>query len=189
MPRSAVFLDRDGVLIPDIGYPHAIADAVLFPDVLPALRQIQRCGYILLVVSNQSGIGRGLFTLADVENFNSAITRQLEQGGIALPLENFYVCPHAPNDDCDCRKPKPGLLLRAAHDHSIDLTQSYLVGDKETDIQAGRAASVRTVLLDRGHKALRTEAERVAFTLVEAADFITRAHSMQIETETPTRQE
>src|SRR5262249_47576785 len=142
--KPAVFLDRDGVLNLDVGYPHLLRDAVLYPDVIPALLKIQRAGYVLLVVSNQSGIGRGLFDVNTVCRFNDAVAKQLRKGGVRINRRNFYICPHGPRDGCDCRKPRPGLLLAAARKRRIDLRASFTIGDSESDIEAGRRAGTRT---------------------------------------------
>jgi len=170
--RAAVFLDRDGVLNGDVGYPHRLEDAILFDDVVPALRRIQNAGYVLLVVSNQSGVARGLFTLNQVSRFNRAIAEQLHKANIRITGKNFYVCPHGPRDECSCRKPKPGLLLKAARQHKIDLERSFTIGDEETDIEAGRRAGTQTVLLDRAGKNRKTKADLVASSLSEAADLV-----------------
>lgn len=173
--RAAVFLDRDGVLNNDVGYPHRLGDAVLFDDVIPALRRIQNAGYVLLVVSNQSGVARGFFTLNQVSRFNRAIAEQLHKANIRVTSKNFYVCPHGPRDECSCRKPKPGLLLKAARQHRIDLGKSFTVGDEETDIEAGRRAGTQTVLLDRSGKSRKTKADLVASSLSEVADLVRSA--------------
>ncbi len=175
MSNSAVFLDRDGVLVLDVGYPHKVSDVKLFPDVAPALRSIQEAGHLLLVVSNQSGVGRGLFSLDDVLKFHQALGEKLAQEGVQLNLEQFYVCPHSPADNCSCRKPKPSLLQKAAKAHAVDLTQSYLVGDKETDVQAGRSAGVQTIRMNRDREDVQTAANWVVSDLMEAADFILHA--------------
>src|SRR2546429_9934469 len=106
-PRLAIFLDRDGVLNKDVGYPHHLSDAVLYEDVIPALLKMQQAGYVLLIVSNQSGVARGLFDLDAVLRFNDAIAKQLRKADIHISRKDFYVCPHGPSDDCNCRKPRP----------------------------------------------------------------------------------
>ena len=169
---AAVFLDRDGVLNSDVGYPHRLADAVIFDDVVPALRRIQDAGYVLLVVSNQSGVARGFFTLHEVSRFNRTIAKQLHDANIRVTSKNFYVCPHGPRDECSCRKPKPGLLLKAARQHGIDLRRSFTVGDEETDIEAGRRAGTHTILLNRMGKGRKTKADLVVSSLLEVAEVV-----------------
>ncbi|MBI4702781.1 MAG: HAD family hydrolase [Deltaproteobacteria bacterium] len=168
--RPGVFFDRDGVLNPDVGYPHRAADATLFPDVADGLRRIQQAGYILVVTSNQSGIGRGLFSEEESRLFNALLAEQLRQRGVDLPQGRFYVCPHPPDAGCECRKPRPGLFLRAAGDLDIDLARSLAVGDREIDVQAARAAGVRACLLDRGGHRPSIDADHVVRDLTQLAE-------------------
>jgi histidinol-phosphate phosphatase family protein len=172
MKQRAVFLDRDGVLNPDIGYPHLLEDATLYTDVLQSLHLLSKLGFVLIVVTNQSGIGRGIFTLEDVRSFHSRLIRMLAKGNVYLRPNQFYICPHSPSEKCNCRKPSPGLILDAAADFNIDLKQSFLIGDKETDVSAGRAAGVATILLDRGRKGTRTRADFRVSSLTGAAEVI-----------------
>jgi D-glycero-D-manno-heptose 1,7-bisphosphate phosphatase len=131
----AVFLDRDGVLIADKGYVSRPEDVEILPGVREALLNLQAAGWRLIVVTNQSGIGRGLFTVEDFERVTYRMREliQVEFGGI-------FFCPHIPEDGCDCRKPRPGLLLKAAKEMGIDLAQSVMVGDRLSDVEAGTAA-------------------------------------------------
>lgn len=145
--RRAAFLDRDGVINRDTSYVHRIADFELLPGVVRALQRLQAAEYALIVVTNQSGLARGFFDEAAYE----AITLHLRNTLAAddVTLDGIYHCPHLPNAkitrfrrDCDCRKPLPGLLLRAIADHGIDPAASLLIGDKYSDVAAGRAAGV-----------------------------------------------
>ena len=145
--RRAVFLDRDGVLNHDLGYVSRPEDFEWMPGVMHALRALQRAGWALVVVTNQSGIARGLFGPAEYENLTGWMHSELAHHGIAL--DAVYHCPHladAPlsawRRQCDCRKPAPGMLRRAARDLSLDLGACVIVGDKPSDIAAGRAAGV-----------------------------------------------
>lgn len=145
--RAAVFLDRDGVLNEDLGYVHRVEDLRLLSGVPEALIELRRRGYLLLVVTNQSGVARGHFGLDDVERFHAAVAAELARSGAGL--DGFYVCPHLPDgavaryrQTCDCRKPAPGLVLRAASEHGVDLTRSFLVGDKPDDIECAVRAGV-----------------------------------------------
>ena len=145
---SAVFLDRDGVLNVDHGYVSTWERFEFLPGVPDALRALQDAGYLLIVVSNQSGIGRGYYCEADVESLNKAIAQHLGST-VGVTLSEFYHCPHHPTEaegeflrQCDCRKPAPGMIRQAVLDHGIDLKTSLLVGDKDSDIEAGRAAGV-----------------------------------------------
>ena len=145
---SAVFLDRDGVINVDYGYVSTWERFEFLPGVPDALRALQDAGYLLIVVSNQSGIGRGYYCEADVESLNQAIAQHLGST-VGVTLSEFYHCPHHPTEaegefrrQCDCRKPAPGMIRQAVLDHGIDLKTSLLVGDKDSDIEAGRAAGV-----------------------------------------------
>ena len=145
---SAVFLDRDGVINVDHGYVSTWERFEFLPGVPDALRALQDAGYLLIVVSNQSGIGRGYFCEAEVESLNQAIAQHLAST-FGVTLLEFYHCPHHPTEaegeflrQCDCRKPAPGMIRQAVLDHGIDLKTSLLVGDKDSDIEAGRAAGV-----------------------------------------------
>ncbi len=170
--RAAIFLDRDGVLNRDVGYPHRIEDAILYDDVIPALRRMQRAGYLLLVVSNQSGVARGFFGMDEVSRFNRAIASQLRKAKIRITDKSFYVCPHGPRDGCSCRKPRPGLLRRAARQHRVDMKKSFTIGNSETDIEAGRRAGTKTVLLDRKGERSKTKADKIATSLSDIADLL-----------------
>lgn len=145
---SAVFLDRDGVINVDHGYVSTWERFEFLPGVPDALRALQDAGYLLIVVSNQSGIGRGYYSEADVESLNQAVAQHLGST-VGVTLSEFYHCPHHPTEaegefrrQCDCRKPAPGMIRQAVLDHGIDLKTSLLVGDKDSDIEAGRAAGV-----------------------------------------------
>lgn len=144
----AAFLDRDGVINVDHGYVSAWEQFEFLPGVPRAMRQLQDAGYRLIVVSNQSGIGRGLYTEADLNRLNEQISDHLKQT-VGVDIAGFYHCPHHPTEargvfltQCDCRKPAAGMIIRAVREHGIDVEASLLVGDKRSDIEAGRAAGV-----------------------------------------------
>lgn len=141
MNDRAVFLDRDGVLIADKGYVSRPADVEVLPGVPEALLKLQEAGWRLIVVTNQSGIGRGLFSLEDYDRVTARMCAMLP-----VTLDGIFCCPHAPEDDCDCRKPKPGLLLKAAQELGIDIAQSVMIGDRLSDVEAGSAAGCRLSL-------------------------------------------
>jgi len=150
--RRAVFLDRDGVLVRDEGYVHRVEDLFLLPGAVDGLRRFQQAGYILVVVTNQSGIARGLFSEQDYERFTTALQREL--AAVDVKLDAVLHCPHLPSAevrayalDCDCRKPRPGMLLRAIREFAVDPSLSLMVGDRESDVQAGRAAGVAHTFL------------------------------------------
>ena len=149
--RFAVFLDRDGTLNRDIGHLRRAADVEVLPGVGGALRELQAEGALLVVITNQSAIARGIATGEEVDLANERLLSLLRDDGISI--DALYLCPHHPEFDgeCSCRKPEPGLLLDAARSLGIDLARSFLVGDKFSDIEAGRRAGVKTVLLATGH--------------------------------------
>ncbi|OGV69148.1 MAG: hypothetical protein A3K19_15510 [Lentisphaerae bacterium RIFOXYB12_FULL_65_16] len=141
--RKAVFLDRDGTIVSDRAYLADVAGVELMPGVGTALRALARRGFLLVLITNQSGIGRGYFTSATV----AAQHRRLDEllGGFGVKLDGVEVCPHLPAEDCDCRKPRPGMLVRAAERLGVDLARSFMVGDKVSDVEAGRAVGCATV--------------------------------------------
>ena len=145
---SAVFLDRDGVINVDHGYVSTWEQFEFLPGAPEALRELQDAGYLLIIVSNQSGIGRGYYSERDLHTLNQAIAEHLDST-LCVTLSGFYHCPHHPTEaegefrqQCDCRKPAPGMIQQAVLDHGIDVKTSLLVGDKDSDIEAGRAAGV-----------------------------------------------
>ena len=145
--NKALFLDRDGVINVDKGYVHRWVDFEFMPDVIEAMRRFSRAGFKLIVVTNQSGIARGLFTEEQFKILTAKIENHLKRRGV--PSIETYYCPHLPDGviedyaiTCHCRKPAPGLLLQAARDHSLKLSQTALVGDKHSDISAATAAGV-----------------------------------------------
>ncbi|MBI2610916.1 HAD family hydrolase [Candidatus Kaiserbacteria bacterium] len=153
--RPAVFVDRDGVLNEDTAYASDPKVAKLLPGVAPAIKRLNEAGMIVIVVSNQSGIARGFHTESDTRAFNAELDAQLRAEGARV--DGWYYCPHLPEGkvpeyamECECRKPKPGMLLQAAREHDIDIASSFIVGDKESDIAAGAAAGAQTILVGAG---------------------------------------
>lgn len=149
MPKKAVFIDRDGVInrkMPEGDYVKSWEEFEFLPGIIEALRRLAEAGYAIFVVTNQRGISRGLMTEANLRDIHSRMEEELQRHGIILA--GIYYCPHGYEDDCDCRKPKPGLLLRAAAEHGVDLSASVFIGDSEKDIEAGVAAGCRTILID-----------------------------------------
>ncbi len=138
--NKAIFLDRDGVINEDKGYVHKIEDFRFLPGVFEALRHFKGLGYLLILVTNQSGIGRGYYTQEDFEKLTSWMRDILAKKGIEL--DGIYHCPHHPDLGCDCRKPAPGMIQKACEEHDIDPTRSWLIGDKPSDIEAAIAANI-----------------------------------------------
>lgn len=145
MSRPALFLDRDGVLNVDHGYVSRAADFEPVDGVFTALRSAAARGYALIVVTNQSGICRGYFTQGDYDALEAHMRKLFAAQGIELTA--IYHCPHHPDAGCDCRKPRPGMILRAAREHGIDLARSVMIGDKPSDAEAARAAGVGRIEL------------------------------------------
>jgi D-glycero-D-manno-heptose 1,7-bisphosphate phosphatase len=142
-----VFLDRDGVVNIDKGYVSRWEDFEFLPGAVEAMRRFAQAGYLLIVVTNQSGLARGLYSQEQYDELSSRFTEYLARNGVNLT--GIYHCPHHPDGSvkelsvtCECRKPAPGMLLQARTDHGLDMAQSILVGDKVSDIEAGRAAGV-----------------------------------------------
>jgi D-glycero-D-manno-heptose 1,7-bisphosphate phosphatase len=143
--RRAAFLDRDGTLMVDHGYVGRAEAVELLPDVGRGLRLLSQQGFALVVVTNQSGVDRGYFTLDDVEAVNTRLSEMLLSEDVELA--GFYVCPHGPAAGCDCRKPRAGLAYAAAAEHDLDPRGSIVIGDKESDVELGLAIGARTILL------------------------------------------
>jgi D,D-heptose 1,7-bisphosphate phosphatase len=166
----AIFLDRDGTLMADTGYVGMVSDVRVFDGVREALAALKARGFLTVIVTNQSGIARGKFTLADYEAVHARFLALLGPGLI----DATYMCAEHPDTAGDRRKPGPGMLLEAARDLGIDLTRSWMVGDRTTDLEAGRRAGVRSVLVLTGEDARdhSAQAEFVAKDFASAADFI-----------------
>jgi D-glycero-D-manno-heptose 1,7-bisphosphate phosphatase len=146
--HPAIFLDRDGVIIenrPD--YVRSWAEVEIFPQALATLVRLARTPYKVVIVTNQAGIGKGLIPPAVSEDINRRLQVVIEQAGGRI--DGIYVCPHRPDDRCDCRKPLPGLIHQAAAAFDLDLPASILIGDALSDLQAGRAAGVGRLALVR----------------------------------------
>jgi histidinol-phosphate phosphatase family protein len=141
---KAVFLDRDGTVIVDRGYLSDPAGVAFEPGAVEALRRFHNAGFSLFFVSNQSGIGRGLMTREQSEAVHQRVLELLAEEGI--PIAGSYICPHAPWDHCQCRKPSPVLLRQAQTEHPTDFSQSFVIGDKKTDVDLGKATGCRTAL-------------------------------------------
>lgn len=156
MGKRAVFIDRDGTLIEEAGYLDSLDRLVFFPYTVDAVRQLNRAGFIVVVITNQAGLALGIVSEAFLDAAHRHISERLEAG--SARVDAYYHCPHHPRGVidsltcvCDCRKPAPGLLLRAAGDLGIDLERSFMIGDRWRDVQAGRAAGTATVLVRTGY--------------------------------------
>lgn len=154
--RPAVFVDRDGTLLEEAGYLDRLERLVFFPFAIDAVRLLNRAHYAVVVVTNQSGIARGMYGEPFVREAHAVIHTRMEEGGARV--DGFYYCPHHPDAtlpefkrDCDCRKPAPGMLLTAARELGLDLSRSFSVGDKWTDVAVGRAVGARGILVRTGY--------------------------------------
>ncbi|MEO8163024.1 MAG: HAD family hydrolase, partial [Ilumatobacteraceae bacterium] len=146
--ERAVFIDKDGTLIRDVPYNIDPANVHLTAGAGQALRHMKNAGYKVIVISNQSGVAKGLFEERALLPVNERIQTLLAPYGVKV--DAFYYCPHGPGDGCECRKPKPGMILRAAAGHVIDLQRSWMIGDILHDVEAGNRAGCYTIHLDNG---------------------------------------
>lgn len=166
---AAVFFDRDGTLMEDVDYCGDPRQVRAFPEAREALHRLKDAGFRLYVITNQSGIGRGYFTEQIYQSVDAEMRRQL---GSDL-IEQSYHCAHSPDEHCACRKPSPQMVLDAARDHRLDLSRSFFVGDKASDIECGRQAGVRTILVRAGYGASeRCRTDWMAEDLAAAAEII-----------------
>lgn len=145
--KRAVFLDRDGVLIEERNYLHKVEDVVIFPGAGQALRRLQDAGFLLFIVTNQSGVGRGYYTMADVEQVHQHLEAEFARDGVRFT--KIYVAPEAPDQPSRGRKPSPQFLFDARDEFGVDLARSYMVGDKLIDLECGWNAGVKQCLLVR----------------------------------------
>lgn len=148
-PLKFAFLDRDGIInknAPNGGYVLRPEQFHMVDGVIDFLSALSQMNYQLIVITNQQGIGRGLMTEQDLDDVHALMHKLLNEGGVVI--ESTYHCPHLASADCDCRKPKPGLFIRAAQEHAINLQQAIFIGDSLSDAEAGRSAGVRTFLID-----------------------------------------
>jgi len=186
--RKAVFLDRDGVLNHDPPhFAHRLDQMKMIPGVDDAVKLLKDNGFFLVIVSNQSGVARGFYDEKQISIFNNALLEEIRKKG--GDIDAIYYCPHHPEGViekyriiCNCRKPKPGMILDAANSHNIDLSQSFFVGDKATDIETGKNAGVRCFLVLSGQgkdevSKVRSGDCQIAKDLLEAANEITNQSS------------
>jgi D-glycero-D-manno-heptose 1,7-bisphosphate phosphatase len=155
MKRRALFIDRDGTLVHTVHYPARAEQLRLYEHIGPELRALQEAGFCVVLITNQSGIAHGYFDEMDLQLMHEGLTKQLQEVGVHL--DAIYYCPHHPEGKisqfslaCDCRKPQPGMLLRAAVDLNIDLRHSWFIGDILDDVEAGNRAGCHTILVDLG---------------------------------------
>jgi D-glycero-D-manno-heptose 1,7-bisphosphate phosphatase len=165
-------MDRDGTLIVDVGYPRRAEDVELLPDAVSGLKRFAELGLMLVLVSNQSGVGRGVVTAGEAAAVHERLVRVLADAGIRF--DGAYYCPHAPNDACSCRKPSPELIQCAAAELDIDLRSSFMVGDRDSDLEAGRRAGCKTILLTHDGEKSGLAPDHAASSWVDIRDYLER---------------
>ena len=173
--KRAVFIDRDGTISEEVGYINHVSRFRLFPYAASAIKQLNDSGWLAIVVTNQAGVARGYFSEETIHTVHAMMTKGLETDGARL--DAVYYCAHHPSVgeppyrlNCDCRKPKPGLIARAALDFAIDLEKSWMVGDRYSDVELARNAGVKSMLVMSGYGRGEWEHQRTAWT--KQPDFI-----------------
>ena len=171
--KRAVVVGRDGTLIEEVNFLSRVEDLRLFPFALEAVELLKRNGFLVVVITNQSGINRKIFTESDMRAIHDEIQKQLGNR-----IDAFYFCPHLPGENCACRKPRTEMIERAAEDFSIDLENSWMIGDKQIDIETGFNARIKTALVLTGYgraarEILTRQPDLIAENLLEAVSEIT----------------
>ena len=172
MKQKAVFIDRDGTLIEEVNFLHRVEELRYFPFTDESVRLLKKSGFLVVLVTNQSGIGRGIYTVDDMNAVHTRI-----QADLTEKLDAIYFCPHLPDGDCQCRKPRLGMIEAALADLPIDLENSWMIGDKNLDVELGLNAGIKSimVLTGYGEKHLRELARppfAVADNLLEAVKIV-----------------
>lgn len=174
MNQKAVFIDRDGTLVEEVNYLHRVEDLRFFPFTDESVRRLKELGFLVIMVTNQSGIGRGVYTVDDMHAVNERI-----QNDLSAELDAIFFCPHLPDAGCRCRKPGPGMLEAAMEQFTIDLGESWMIGDKPLDVEFGRRAGIRSILVRTGYgrnaEDNGADADFVAENLLEAVLHIAAA--------------
>jgi D-glycero-D-manno-heptose 1,7-bisphosphate phosphatase len=177
-----IFLDRDGTINVDPGYVYKLEDFEFLPGAVDGLKILKNAGFRFIVITNQSGIGRGYFSIEQFHAFNSKLISELEKNGVKI--EKTYFCPHHPEASCECRKPNPKNIRDASKEFGIDLNKSYLVGDHPHDVELGLNAGLRTIYVMSGHGArhfngLKYKPCFIAENLLKAAEWIVDENKKQ----------
>ena len=174
--RRFVLIDRDGTINVEKHYLSDPDQVELYPGVAAAIRRLNQLDLGVVVITNQSGVARGYFDLARLEQIHTRLYALLESEGAAI--DGIYICPHGPDDDCDCRKPLPGMVDQAVADHHFDPARAFMIGDKEVDVELGQAVGAETFLVRTGHGAKfveGTKADHVVDDLAAAVRIIEKS--------------
>lgn len=177
MKQKAIFLDRDGTVIEEVNFLSTVEETRLFPYTIEALKLFKKSGFLLFITTNQSGIARGYFDASAVNAIHEKIQNELKAND--LKIESFHFCPHLPKAGCKCRKPNTGMLEQACANFEIDLSESWMIGDKKLDIEMGFNAGTKTALVKTGYgekhqQELVRKPDIIAENLLEAASSIMR---------------
>ncbi len=176
MSKRFVLIDRDGTINVEKHYLSDPDQLELYPGIGPALKRLQDAGFGLAVLTNQSGVARGYFDLDRLTQIHDRLRALLAAEGVTV--DGIYICPHGPDDDCACRKPLPGMVEQAVAEHGFDPAQAFMIGDKEVDVELGRAVGATTFLVRTGHgakaAAAGSKADHVVDDLAAAVDIILR---------------
>lgn len=175
MSKRAAFLDRDGTVVEEVNYLTRDEQLRLEPGAAGAMRRLREAGYLLILITNQSGVARGMLTEEELARVHRRLGEMLS--AVGAELDGTYYCPHLPGAevgeydlDCACRKPKPGMILKAAEEHGVDLAASVMFGDSERDVESGKEAGCRAVLIHHGDEPEETRADYSAKDLAEGVD-------------------
>jgi D-glycero-D-manno-heptose 1,7-bisphosphate phosphatase len=180
-PRGAVFFDRDGVLNLDFGYSYKLESLQLLDQVPQALIKLQEAGFLLFIITNQSGVARGLYSLEDVHTFNNGLKKAIHAVEPQVTFSEILICPHHPDGSvspynvmCDCRKPATKLILDSKDRFKLDLSQSWLIGDKDSDVECAHRSGMRAIQMTQGGKQypLHGHADAQYQSLIDAANHI-----------------
>jgi D-glycero-D-manno-heptose 1,7-bisphosphate phosphatase len=173
--NKAVFIDRDGTIITEKGYLSDPSGVEILPTAVEGVRLLKEAGFKIAVVTNQSGVGRGYFSLEELNNVHQYVLDYFQKNKASI--DKVYFCPHAPGDNCSCRKPKPGMIEQAQQELNIDLSQSYMIGDSVEDIQLGQGKGVLSILVLTGYgedTKTKTTPDFIAKSFLEAVQWILR---------------
>ena len=158
MENKAVFIDRDGTINVNVGYIDHPDDFQMYPGVIEGIKLLKKNGYKIIIVTNQSGIGRGYFVKKNLDDIHHKMNHELSENGTTV--DAIYYCPHHPDDQCNCRKPKTGLLEQAVKDLNIDIKESFIIGDRMLDMEAGDKIGCNTVLVPENKEKVSLEMKK-----------------------------